>query len=143
MIAAAVTKWALVGLILLFLSRGDGESARPKKRRVLQYVALVAGWSFALSGVASIAAAATFPFGLAASDLRSFLSMGAFGLLGFAGLLQFRLLDMIGLALRLLSLARVPILVLLIAAGFGPLALGSASSLLEQSSMFAIRSGSA
>jgi hypothetical protein len=125
---ASVAKWTLVGLVLLFLAWRWWPLIPGFKTGALRRVAAVTMIAFALGGLSSIAVAGTFFAG--PGPLRKTSSELVFLGLGLGALLQFRLLDLIGVALRLLYLARVPMLVLLIAAGFGPIALGSAAPLL-------------
>ena len=124
---ASVAKWMLVGLVLLFLAWRWWPLLPTFSDTASRRVGVATLASFALSGVASLVVALTFFTG---PGLRHGSSGLVFLGLGLGLLLQFRLLDLIGVALRLLYLARVPILILLIAAGFGPIALGTASPLL-------------
>jgi len=126
---ASVAKWALVGLVLVFLAWRWRPLIQGFKEGALRRVALATMASFAVGGLASLIVAVTIFTG-PGGGLRKTSAALVFLGLGLGGLLQFRLLDLIGVALRLLYLARVPILVLLIAAGFGPIALGTASPLL-------------
>ena len=124
---ASVAKWALVGLVLLFLA-WRWRPLIPDFPGVLRRLAMATMVAFGVSGLASLLVAVTFFSGT--GMLRHVSSVLVFLFLGLGALFQFRLLDLAGVALRLLYLGRVPILVLLIAAGFGPLALGTASPLL-------------
>jgi hypothetical protein len=122
--AAAVLKWALAGAVMLCLGIGWGRELRAMHgwRR---WTAGIIAAAFAFGGLASLVVATglvvTLPRWIAAAALLA--PAAAF-------LLQFRLLDTSALMVRFLYLARVPFLVLVVMAAFGPIALGPAVDLL-------------
>jgi len=133
---ASATKWAVAGLVLVSLAVIVARDTTPPagwRRRVTWTMAA----AFAIGGVASLAVASSvtivFPkpvvFGMTI-DLQWLVATTALLAPAIGFLLQFRLLDQIGLMLRFAYLARVPFVVLVIMAAFGPLALGPIIGLL-------------
>jgi hypothetical protein len=123
--AAAIAKWVLIGVVMMFLA------AKWRRRSScsgggLRLLAIGVLLAFAAGGLGSIAVAASFWLPSVRDGAATAAAVG----LATAVLFQFRFLDMIGIALRLVSLARVPVIVLLITAAFGPVALGPLSRLL-------------
>ena len=120
--AAAATKWLAAGVVLLCLAIGWRREARQGCGYVL-LPWLIAG-GFAVGGVASLAVTG-FAFSLPGWLVPAALISPAIALL-----LQLRLLAMGTLMLRFLNLSRAPLIILLLLAAFGPLALGPAVGLL-------------
>ena len=122
--AAALVKWVAAGLVLLWLAVAWSRWRGHKRWRRVAAVVIAAG--FGIGGLGSLYVAITW-LGVPGRGVAA----GA-ALLGPAAalLLQFRIVDLTGVMLRFLYLARVPLLVLLIAAAFGPVALGPAAGLL-------------
>ena len=120
--AAAAAKWLAAGVVLLCLAIGWGREARQERcYGLLPW--LIAG-GFALGGVASLAVTG-FAFSLPGWLVPAALIFPAIALL-----LQLRLLATGGPMLRFLNLSRAPLIILLLLAAFGPLALGPAVALL-------------
>ena len=121
---ASALKWALAAAVMLSLSGGWCREARTLggwRRRV----AWVIVGAFAIGGVASLLLLAGLAFGL-----PGWISTIALAAPAVALLLQFRLLDTTPLMVRFLYLARVPFVMLVMMAAFGPIALGPAADLL-------------
>lgn len=121
---AAATKWLVAGVVLLCLAVGwRREAARlGRGHRLLPW--LIAG-GFGVGGVASIAVSSDLGF-----RLTAWLAMAALMAPAAGFLLQFSLLGTGTLMLRFLYLSRAPLIILLILAAFGPVALGPAVDLL-------------
>jgi hypothetical protein len=121
--AAAATKWLVAGAVLLALAIGWRREARLLSSwpRLLPW--LIA-FAFGVGGVASVAVTG-LGFGLPGWLATTALMGPALGLL-----LQFCLLGKGALMLRFLYLSRAPLIILLILAAFGPIALGPAVDLL-------------
>jgi hypothetical protein len=122
--AAAALKWALAGTVMLCLGIGWRRET-PARQRWRRWTARVIAAAFALGGLASLVVVA----GLVIA-LPQWIAGVALLAPAAAFLLQFRLLDTSALMIRFLYLARVPFLVLVVMAAFGPIALGPAVDLL-------------
>ncbi len=138
---AAATKWVVAGLVLLSLAAGWRREAavldrwrRPVARGIAALFCIGALGSVGVVGVAAL-------FGIGDPPSAIFVGGALFRRLDWvtltallapavAFLLQFRLLNMSGLMLRFLYLARASLIILLILAAFGPIALGPAVDLL-------------
>jgi predicted acylesterase/phospholipase RssA len=129
---AATTKWVVAGLVLLSLAAGWRREAAALdgwRRRMAWIIAALFGiGGFASASVVGVAAL----FGIGGSAFRPLDWVTLTALLAPAAgfLLQFRLLEKSSLMLRFLYLARAPLIILLILAAFGPIALGPAVGLL-------------
>jgi predicted acylesterase/phospholipase RssA len=122
--AAAAAKWLLAGAVFLCLAVGwRREAVHPDRCHRLRSW-LIAG-AFAVGGAASIAVTGGLAFSLPSWLVLTALLAPAAGLL-----LQFSLLHTGTLTLRFLYLSRAPLIILLILAAFGPIALGPAVDLL-------------
>jgi hypothetical protein len=121
---ASIVKWLSLGMVMLYLAvrwralLGTLEG----RNRIAGRVVLAA---CAAGGLGAVASAASF---WVPAIRQGASSLAVFGL-SVAFLVQFSLVNLIGVSLRLVYLARAPLLVLLIMAGFGPLSLGPASRL--------------
>ncbi len=123
---ASATKWLVAGAVLLCLAVGwrrEGAN-RARSHRLLPW--LIA-FALGVGGAASVAVAVTN--GLA-FRLPSWLTATALIAPAVGLLLQFHSLVTGTLMLRFLYLARAPLIILLILAAFGPIALGPAVDLL-------------
>jgi hypothetical protein len=117
---AALAKWTAAGLVLLMLAAAWARRrpAGPAWRRRLAIGIAIA---FGIGGAGALGVALSF---FAGGSLRDGAAAAALAGPSVALLLQFRLLDLTGVMLRFLYLARVPLLVLGAAAALGPVALG-------------------
>jgi len=121
---AAATKWLVAGGVLLCLAVGWWREAARRERRHRLLPRLIAG-AFVVGAVSSLAVTAGI-----ATVVPQWVAATALMAPALALLLQFYLLDTITLMLRFLYLSRAPLIILLILAVFGPMALGPAVSLL-------------
>ena len=127
---ASALKWGVAAGVMFCLSVGWWRDVTPQTKW-RRWAAWVIASAFGIGGVASIgvlvglAVPTSDGVGLLALASTVALFAPAVGLL-----VQFRLLDTGSLMVRFLYLARVPFLVLLIMAAFGPFALGPAVDLL-------------
>jgi predicted acylesterase/phospholipase RssA len=125
---AAGTKWLAAGVVLLCLAVGWRREPRQGRCHGLLPWLIAAG--FAIGGVASLAII-SFAFHLPRwLTLPGWLATPALIAPAVALLLQFRLLDTGTLMLRFLYLSRAPLIILLLLAALGPIALGPGIALL-------------
>lgn len=138
---AAATKWIVAGLVLLSLAAGWRREAavldrwrRPVARVIAALFCIGALASVGVVGVAALFGIGDPPsaifVGSALFRRLDWVTLTALSAPAVAFLLQFRLLDTSGLMLRFLYLARASLIILLILAAFGPIALGPSVGLL-------------
>jgi hypothetical protein len=123
--AAALLKWAAAGVVLGWLTVAWVRRLRDESGwRAIVAFGIALGFGAGALGAWTIALSW---FGGPGRSVAAWASLGGPAL---AILLQFRLVDLAGVMLRFLYLSRVPLLILSVAAAFGPFALGPAAGLL-------------
>ena len=122
---AAIAKWTFAALVMLFLALRwhDRVSSFARPLRLVARLAALA-FAAASAGALLVAVSALVP------PIRKPAALVAVLAPAVALALQFRLLDTFGRLLRFAFLARVPLIVLVTIAAFGPVGLGPAASLL-------------
>jgi hypothetical protein len=123
MYLASAAKWLIAGIVLLWLAKGWWRKAGEDRG----YRPL--GWLIAVAFAVGGAASASVILGLF-SHLPGWLPATALIASAVGLLAQFYLLGTGTLLLRFLYLSRVPLLILLVLASFGPVALGPAVDML-------------